>query len=32
MTVSDLLRAGGGLDQAAFTGEAELTRYQVVGG
>ncbi len=32
MTVSDLIRAGGGFDQAAFTGEAELTRYQVVGG
>jgi protein involved in polysaccharide export with SLBB domain len=32
MTVSDLIRAGGGFDQAAFTGEAELTRYTVVGG
>lgn len=32
MTVSDLIRAGGGFDQAAFTGEAELTRYQVVNG
>jgi protein involved in polysaccharide export with SLBB domain len=32
MTVSDLIRAGGGFDQAAFTGEAELTRYNVVGG
>ncbi len=32
MTVSDLLRAGGGLDQAAYGGEAELTRYQVVDG
>jgi protein involved in polysaccharide export with SLBB domain len=32
MTVSDLLRAGGGLDQAAFTGEAELTRHQLAGG
>lgn len=32
MTVSDLLRAGGGLDQAAFTGEAELTRHQIAGG
>ena len=32
MTVSDLIRAGGGFDQAAFTGEAELTRYNVVAG
>jgi protein involved in polysaccharide export with SLBB domain len=32
MTVSDLLRAAGGLDQAAFPGEAELTRYQTSGG
>jgi protein involved in polysaccharide export with SLBB domain len=32
MTVSDLLRAGGGLDQAAFTGEAELTRHELSGG
>jgi protein involved in polysaccharide export with SLBB domain len=32
MTVSDLLRAGGGLDQAAFTDQAELTRYQIAGG
>jgi polysaccharide export outer membrane protein len=32
MTVSDLLRAGGGLDQAAYVDEAELTRYQVSGG
>jgi polysaccharide export outer membrane protein len=32
MTVSDLLRAGGGLDQAAFTGQAELTRHQTGGG
>jgi len=29
MTVGDLIRAGGGLDQAAFPDEAELTRYQV---
>jgi polysaccharide biosynthesis/export protein len=29
MTVSDLLRAGGGLSDAAFGGEAELTRYTV---
>lgn len=27
MRASDLLRAGGGLDAAAFGGEAELTRY-----
>lgn len=27
MRVSDLLRAGGGLDSAAYSGEAELTRY-----
>jgi protein involved in polysaccharide export with SLBB domain len=32
MTVGDLIRAGGGFDQAAFTGEAELSRYQIVGG
>jgi len=32
MTVSDLLRAGGGLDQAAFTGQAELTRHVTGGG
>jgi protein involved in polysaccharide export with SLBB domain len=32
MTVSDLIRAGGGFDQAAFTGEAELSRSQIVGG
>jgi polysaccharide export outer membrane protein len=32
MTVRDLIRAGGGFDQAAYTGEAELSRYQVVGG
>ena len=32
MTVSDLVRAGGGLDQAAYGGEAELTRYEIVGG
>jgi polysaccharide biosynthesis/export protein len=32
MTVSDLLRAGGSLDEAAYGGQAELTRYQVVGG
>ncbi len=32
MTVSDLLRAGGGLDQSAYGGEAELTRYDVIDG
>ncbi|WP_129645416.1 SLBB domain-containing protein [Peristeroidobacter agariperforans] len=29
MRVSDLLRAGGSLDEAAFGGQAELTRYEV---
>jgi len=32
MTVRDLIRAGGGLSDAAFGGNAELTRYQVVNG
>lgn len=32
MTVSDLLRAGGSLDEAAYGGVAELTRYEVVNG
>jgi protein involved in polysaccharide export with SLBB domain len=32
MTVSDLVRAGGSLDEAAFGGDAELTRYEVVNG
>ncbi|HEY7754044.1 MAG TPA: SLBB domain-containing protein [Steroidobacteraceae bacterium] len=32
MRVSDLLRAGGGLDQAAYGDVAELTRYEVVNG
>jgi len=32
MTVSDLLRAGGGLDDSADGGVAELARYEVVGG
>jgi protein involved in polysaccharide export with SLBB domain len=32
MTVSDLLRAGGGLDQAAYGGQAELARYEVLDG
>ncbi|WP_161966104.1 SLBB domain-containing protein [Steroidobacter cummioxidans] len=29
MRVSDLLRAGGSLDEAAYGGQAELTRYQI---
>jgi protein involved in polysaccharide export with SLBB domain len=32
MTVSGLLRAGGSLDEAAYGGQAELTRYEVVNG
>ena len=32
MTVRDLIRAGGGLSDAAFGGTAELTRYKVVNG
>jgi polysaccharide biosynthesis/export protein len=32
MTVADLVRAGGGLADAAYAGKAELTRYVVVGG
>jgi len=32
MRVSDLLRAGGSLDQAAYGTEAELTRFEVVNG
>lgn len=32
MTVRDLVRAGGGLSDAAYAGTAELTRYQVVDG
>ncbi len=32
MKISDLLRAGGSLDQAAYGGSAELTRYQIIGG
>jgi polysaccharide export outer membrane protein len=32
MRVSDLIRAGGSLDDSAYQGEAELTRYEVVGG
>jgi polysaccharide biosynthesis/export protein len=32
MTVSDLIRAGGNLSDAAYGGKAELTRYMVVDG
>jgi len=32
MTVSDLIRAGGSLSDAAYGGKAELTRYKVVNG
>lgn len=32
MRVSDLLRAGGSLDEAAYGGRAELTRYEVSNG
>jgi protein involved in polysaccharide export with SLBB domain len=32
MRVSDLIRAGGSLDDSAYVGEAELTRYAVVDG
>jgi polysaccharide export outer membrane protein len=32
MTVSDLIRAGGGLSDSAYGGKAELTRYRVVNG
>jgi polysaccharide biosynthesis/export protein len=32
MKVSDLIRAGGGLTDAAYAGEAELTRYKIVNG
>jgi polysaccharide export outer membrane protein len=32
MTVRDLVRAGGGLSDAAYSGTAELTRYQIVDG
>lgn len=31
MTLKDLIRAGGGLDDAAYPATAELTRYAVVG-
>lgn len=32
MHISDLLRAGGTLEDSAYTGEAELSRYEVVDG
>ena len=32
MHVSDLIRAGGSLEDAAYRGQAELTRYAVVDG
>jgi protein involved in polysaccharide export with SLBB domain len=32
MQISDLLRAGGGLNQAAYAMDAELTRYAVIDG
>jgi polysaccharide biosynthesis/export protein len=32
MTVRDLIRAGGGLSDAAYGGSAELTRYEIVNG
>jgi polysaccharide biosynthesis/export protein len=32
MRISDLLRAGGSLDEAAYGGQAELTRYDVANG
>jgi polysaccharide export outer membrane protein len=32
MRVSDLIRAGGSLDDSAYVGEAELTRYEIVNG
>lgn len=32
MRISDLLRAGGGLSEAAYTLQAELTRYEIVNG
>jgi len=32
MHVSDLIRAGGSLDDSAYRGDAELTRYEVVDG
>jgi len=32
MRIADLVRAGGGLDESAYLGEAELTRYELVNG
>jgi polysaccharide biosynthesis/export protein len=32
MHISDLIRAGGSLEDSAYTGDAELTRYEVVDG
>jgi protein involved in polysaccharide export with SLBB domain len=32
MHLSDLLRAGGALDEAAYAADAELTRYEVING
>jgi polysaccharide export outer membrane protein len=32
MHVSDLIRAGGSLEDAAYSGQAEITRYEVVDG
>ncbi len=32
MKISDLLRASGGLDESAYVGEAELTRYRNIDG
>lgn len=32
MRVSDLIRAGGSMDDSAYGGEAELTRYEIVNG
>jgi protein involved in polysaccharide export with SLBB domain len=32
MRVSDLIRAGGSLEDSAYAGEAELTRYEIVDG
>jgi polysaccharide export outer membrane protein len=32
MHISDLIRAGGSLEDAAYGGDAELTRYEIVGG
>ena len=32
MTVSDLVRAGGGMDDSAYAQTAELTRYEVING